>query len=186
MSGKEKLLIGAGILLFIVVATWVVRSIPDPPKPVEPDNSPRIMTYEGNALTAEKDGKLQWELTADHIAMNMDTQDAEITKILVKFYEEDGRVVELTADHGTYVHSTRDIAVDGNVKVVNTDGAELTSQTLKWVASEEMMVAEGEARIKKDDIRARSDRMESTDGFNHFRAIGKAHFEKGAKDDEKK
>ncbi len=183
MSAKGKLFIGAGILLFISLIAWVVRTIPDPPQPVEPKNEPRIMTYEGNFLSAEKDGRTQWELTADHIIVNVDTQDAEITNITVKFYEEDGRIVTLVADKGNYVRSTQDISVEGNVKVSNTDGAELTSQKFQWIAEKEMLVAEGEVHVKKDDMRATGNRIESTDGFNHIKIIGKAHLEKGAKKD---
>lgn len=183
MSVRGKFIVSAGILLFLVLVTWVVRSIPEPPKLVEPNNEPRIITYEGNALSAEKDGRKQWELVAEHIAIDVDTQNAEMRKITGKFYGEDNRVVTLTSDHGTYNQTTKDIAVDGNVKVVNTDGAELTCQKLSWVAEKEMLVAEGEARVKKEDMRANGDRIESTDGFNHIKIIGSAHIEKGAKDE---
>ena len=97
MSKKGKLSIGAGILLFLALVTWVVYSIPDPPKPVEPDNSPRIMSYGENNISAEKDGKKQWELHADKISMNVDTQDAEMENIEGKFYEDDGRTVTLVS-----------------------------------------------------------------------------------------
>ena len=186
MSAKGKVFTALGILLAIALIGWVVRSIPEPPPLVEPNDEPRIMTYEGNALSAEKDGKLQWELKADQISVNVDTQDAEMTGISSKFYAEDGRVVTLTADHGTYIHSTRDISVEGNVKAVNTDGAELTSKKLSWVAAKEMLVAEEDVHVKKDDLRASGDRVESTDGFNRIKAIGHAHIEKGVKEDEKK
>ena len=185
MSKKGKISIGAGILIFLALVTWVVYSIPDPPKPVEPDNSPRIMSYEGNNISAEKDGKKQWELHADKITMNVDTQDAEMENIEGKFYEDDGRTVMLVAKHGTYNQSTRDIAIDGDVKVTNTDGAILTSQKLTWIAAKEMLVAEEDACVRKDDVMASGDRIESSDGFNRFKITGKAHIEKGVKDEGK-
>ncbi len=181
MSAKGKIFICMGILLFLALVTWVVRSIPEPPKPVEPAEGPRLMTYEGNVLSAEKDGRKQWELSADQISVDVDTQNAEMTKITGKFYSEDDRIVTLTSDHGFYNQSTKDIAVDGNVKVTNTDGAELNCQKLSWIAEKEMMVAEGDAHVKKEDMRAHGDRIESTDGFNRVKIIGKAHIEKGAK-----
>ena len=185
MSKKGKISIGAGILLFLALIAWVVRSIPDPPKPVEPDNSPRIMSYEGNNISAEKDGKKQWELHADKISMNMDTKDAEMENIEGKFYEDDGRIVTIVAKHGIYNQSTRDVAIDGDVNVTNTDGAILTSQKITWVAAEEMLVAEEDACVKKDDVMASGNRIESKDGFNHFKIIGKAHIEKGVKNEGK-
>ena len=185
MSKKGKIAIGAGILLFLALVTWVVYSIPDPPKPVEPDNSPRIMSYEENNISAEKDGKKQWELHADKISMNMDTKDAEMENIEGKFYEDDGRIVTIVAKHGTYNHSTKDVAIDGDVNVTNTDGATLTSKKLTWIAAQEMLVAEEDACVKKDDVMASGDRIESSDGFNRFKITGKAHIEKGAKNEGK-
>ena len=185
MNKRGKFFVGAGVLLFLALVTWVVRSIPEPPKPVAPSNEPRIMSYEGNTLSVEKDGKKQWELQADTISMNVDTQDAEMENLKGQFYEDDGRVVTLVAKHGIYRQNTKDIAVDGDVKVTNTDGAELTSQKLIWLAAEEKLVAEVDVRVKKEDMRASGDRIESSDGFNRIKIIGKAHIERGAKDDGK-
>ena len=185
MSRKGKISIGAGIFLFLALVTWVVYSIPEPPKPVEPDNSPRIMSYEGNNISAEKDGKTQWELHADSISMNVETKDAEMENITGKFYGDDCRTVTLVAKHGIYNQSTKDIAVDGDVKAENGDGAVLTSQKLTWVAAKEMLVAEVDACVKKDDMMASGNRIESSDGFHRFKIIGKAHIEKGAKNEGK-
>ena len=40
---------------------------------------------------------------------------------------------------------------------------------------------EGHDCFQQDDMQARADRIESTNGFHHFKAIGKAHIVKGAK-----
>ena len=186
MSKKEKISIGVGILLFLALIAWVVKSIPEPPQPKEEStHTPRVMSYAGNSLSEEKDGRKQWELHADTISMDVDTQDAELEHVTGQFYSADGRVVTLVAKHGTYKQSTKDIAVDGDVKVTNTDGAELTSQKLTWIAAREMLVAEVDVHVKKDDMRASGDRIETSDGFNHFRIIGKAHIERGVKDEGK-
>ena len=184
MNNRGKFFAGIGILIFLALVVWVVRSIPEPPKAAPPKDEPRIMSYEGNTLSAEKDGRKQWELRADRISMNVDTQDAEMENIKGQFYEENGRVVTLVAKHGLYRQGTKDIAVDGDVKVTNTDGAELTSQKLTWLAAQEKLVAEVDVRVKKDDMRASGDLIESSDGFNRIKIIGKAHIEKGVKDEE--
>ena len=43
------------------------------------------------------------------------------------------------------------------------------------------IAAVDDAYIKHDDMQARADRIESTNGFHHFKATGKAHIVKGAK-----
>ena len=93
----------------------------------------------------------------------------------------DGRVVSVTAAHGTYDNKTKDIQVDGDVTIETTDGAALTCGKLLWTEAEGKLTAAEDAYIKQDDMQARADRIESTNGFSHFKAIGKAHIVKGAK-----
>ena len=115
------------------------------------------------------------------MTVDVDTKDVELTGLSGKFYEEDGRVVSVTADHGSYKSDTKDIQVDGNVAIETTDGAALTCGKLLWTEAEGKLTAAEDAYIKQDDMQARADRIESTNGFSHFKAIGKAHIVKGAK-----
>jgi lipopolysaccharide export system protein LptC len=47
-----------------------------------------------------------------------------------------------------------------------------------------MLAMKGDAKIEyeKEHIKASGDRIESTNGFTKFKAIGKAHLEKGKKE----
>ena len=100
-------------------------------------------------------------------------------KITGHFYAKDGRIVELTADKGTYSQNSRDVALTGNVQVKNSDGAQLTSDELRWDAKQEILAAIGNAKAVKDDLLATGDRIESSDGFNKIKISGKAHLAKG-------
>ena len=60
-----------------------------------------------------------------------------------------------------------------------SDGASLTGQELRWQAKESMLAAIGDAVAEKDDMKISGDRIESTDGFNKIKVIGKAHLVKG-------
>ena len=50
---------------------------------------------------------------------------------------------------------------------------------LRWQAKEAMLAAIGDAVAEKDDMKISGDRIESTDGFNKIKVIGKAHLVKG-------
>lgn len=180
MDKKRKFLLGAGLAIFAALVVWAVVTVPETPAtPEKPAQSDKIMSYDGNEISEEKNGRKIWDLTAEHIEVNVDTKDATLEKLVGHFYAEDGRVVEVKADKGTYAEQTRDIAIMGNVQVQNSDGAKLTSDELRWEAKKEILAAVGNAKAVKEDLLATGDRIESTDGFNKIKIIGKAHLAKG-------
>ena len=63
--------------------------------------------------------------------------------------------------------------------VKNSDGARLTSDELRWEAAKQLLAAVGSAKVTKEDMLATGERIESSDGFNKVKVIGKAHLAKG-------
>lgn len=179
MNGKQKTLVALGILFFACVVIWAVRTVPEMPKiDHSDDDQPRIMSYDNNTISEEKDGVKIWDLTADHIDVDIDSRNAELTGLTGHFYQKDGRSAEVKADHGSYDNETKDIKIDGNVQITTSDGAELTSDELLWTAEQGMLSAIGQAKVSNDTIRAWGERIDSTDGFNKIKISGKAHIEK--------
>lgn len=185
MTKGQKILMWLLIFAFLGLVGWVLLSIPEPPPQEEPREEKRIMSYEGNTLTSEKNGKLQWLLKAEKMSVNVDTQDAEMENIEVEFYNEDGTTFHLTAPKGLYFQKDKNFGVFDGAKLTTTDKAELTSGKLYWISKDEMLVAEDDVKLKKDDFKASGNRMESKNGFTNFKIIGKAHVEKGVKDENK-
>ncbi|WP_026759476.1 LPS export ABC transporter periplasmic protein LptC [Selenomonas ruminantium] len=179
MDKKRKLWLGAGLAVFIAAIVWAVVTVPDTPSPDADPNSGRFMSYDGNVLSEEKNGRKIWDLTAEHIDVDVKTRDAKLEKLKGHFYAEDGRVVEVTADKGTYEDKTKNIVIAGNVDVKNSDGARLTSDELRWEAAKQLLAAVGSAKVTKEDMLATGERIESSDGFNKVKVIGKAHLAKG-------
>ena len=186
MNIKGKFLIGALLILFASVVIWAVRTVPEPPPLTVKSEEPKVMTYDNNTISEEQAGVKIWDLTSESMTVNTTTQDAEMTGITGHFYSHDGRTVTLTAEHGYYTHETRDIKIDGKVKVSTNDGITLTADELMWLAKEAKLAAQGNAVVTKDDIKATADRIESTDGFSMIKAIGHAHFEKGVEENGEK
>ena len=114
----------------------------------------------------------------NHIDVDIDSRNAELTGLTGHFYQKDGRSAEVKADHGSYDNETKDIKIDGNVQITTSDGAELTSDELLWTAEQGMLSAIGQAKVSNDTIRAWGERIDSTDGFNKIKISGKAHIEK--------
>ena len=142
------------------------------------------MEYEGNTIVEEKDGVKLWELTTEKVRVDTVTQIAEFDKVSGKFYQENGKVLELTANNGTYDQRSRDVHVEGDVVVLDGDGGKLTSKNLDFKGAEEILIANEDVKIFKDDMQAFGDRAESKDGFKHFFLKGHARVLKGVKNDE--
>ena len=71
MSKKAKtlvVLIGAAVIILIV---WTVSTIPEPPPATPPEPPGSTMSYDGNTLSEEKNGRKIWDLTADHIDVDV-------------------------------------------------------------------------------------------------------------------
>ncbi|MGN0938312.1 MAG: LPS export ABC transporter periplasmic protein LptC [Selenomonas sp.] len=180
MSKQQKFWIALGVLLAICVVAWAICTAPEPPAPQPVEQESSTMSYDDNTLKEEKDGREIWELSSEHMDIDTDTGNVELTKVSGKFYDDEGREVALTADHGSYTGETKDIAVDGNVQVQTSDGAALTCDKLLWTEDEAKLTADGNAYIKHEDMEARADKIESTNAFHHFKATGHAHIVKGA------
>ena len=184
MDKKIKILIGVGIIFFVCLVTWVIRTTPKAPPQKEKIDPPTVMEYEGNTITEEKDGVKLWEMTADKIKMDSVTQLAEFDKVDGKFYQDDGKVLKITAKKGVYNQQTKDVHVEGDVVLVDADGAKLTGKNLDWDSKQETLTATEDVKIFREDIRAFGDVASSNDGFKHFFMKGNVRILKGVKNDD--
>ena len=185
MSTKGKILTGIGAVLLLALIVWAVRSVPDVPN--EGTTEPtKVMKYSDNTISAEKNGRTIWKLSAEYMEMETDTQNASFTNASATFYQEDGRTAVLTAPHGYYDAQSKNLKIDGGVNIKTSDGAELTCNELDWTDADGMLAAVGEAKVVKeaDALLGTGERIESTDGFNKFKIKGsdkqKAHLAKGS------
>lgn len=179
MEKNRKLLYFLLIALLVGGAVWVVLTVPPAPDKTDFDKNGTVISYDGNEISEEKDGRKIWDLTAEHIDVDVESHKTTMQNLTGHFYAPDGRVTEIKADKGDYDEKSRDVIITGNVDIKNSDGAALSSKELRWQAKEEMLIALGDVRATKDDMRAEGDRMESSDGFNKIKIIGKAHIIKG-------
>ena len=186
MSKNVKRLLMASAVMFVGLIVWVVKTTPDAPPKIDKVPAPMTMEYEGNELTEEVNGVRIWDLTAERMIVDANTQDAELEKLVGHFYQADGRSVEFRAEHGVYDYETKNIYVENNIIVETSDGARLLCDKLGWVNADGMLIAVENVKITRDDIKATGDRAESADGFKHFWLKGHAHIIKGVEleDDE--
>lgn len=179
MSKKARILVAVIGAAAVMLVVWAVSTVPDAPKPQEQPEK-RVMSYDGNTISEEKNGRKIWDLTSDKIEVDVDTKDMKMAGITGHFYAEDGKVAELKADSGIYGGESKDIKLTGNIIVTYSDGAVLTSQELEWKNSAETLTASGEAKATREDVLMTADRIEASESFNKLKAVGHAHIEKNA------
>ena len=177
---QKKYLYGGAAALLLALIVWAISTVPQPPAPSEVSDAPRIMSYEGNTISEERNGNTVWTLTAQKMTVDIDTQDTSMQGIEGTFYSEDGRTLTLHADEGHMDHETRDVVLTGSVNAAMSDGASLMANELKWTSTEGTLTATGDAQVERDDLRATGDRIMSMDEFRQFRIEGNARIEKGA------
>jgi len=135
MSKQAKIAAAVGAILFVCLVVWAVRTVPEPPpKDTGTQEQPHVMSYDNNTISEERDGVKIWELTADHIDVDIQTQNATMTNLKGTFYEEDGRTVAVEAPQAAYDAGTKDIAITGGVKIATSDGAAVDCGELKWTS----------------------------------------------------
>ena len=184
MSTREKILATLLVIFFVCLIVWAVRTTPKTPPPQEKIEPPTAMEYEGNTIIEEKDGVIIWELTCEKMRIDTITQNIELDGFTGKFFQHDeNKSWELKAAKGVYYQIARVIHVEGDVVLTNSDGAKLESDRVDWFGEEEKIIATGNVKLVKDDMRAFGDMAYSNNAFKHFGLWGNAKILKGVKDD---
>ena len=181
MSKRARILAAVVGILAIGLIVWAVLSVPETPVIKDDSKGAKVMTYENNTISEEKNGRKIWELTSEHMEVNIKTQDTKMEGIEGHFYAEDGSVAHLKADSGVYGGKSKDVKLKGNIRVTNSDGSVLTSDEMEWKNKNEILAAIGNVRAVREDVLITADRVESSDGFNKVKAMGHAHVERNEK-----
>ena len=180
MTRNKKILLGIVLVLLAAMCIWTVQSVPDRVKDATPLEK-RVMTYNGNTIVEEKDGRKLWELTAESMEVDIDTQDAVIANLDAKFYTEDGRTIHLTAPKANYKAKEKFLTAEGGIKGDSTDGAHLKCDRAEWKAAEEKIALIGNAELQRDSdaLKAAGDNITYCYLGNISKITGHAHLEKG-------
>lgn len=173
-------LIAAVLIAVIGVLYWAFSEeihIQDPNK--KADEKPMAMSYQGNTLSEEKDGKKIWDLTAETIEIDPNTKNAVLKNIKGIFYQENGQTVTLTAPQATFDNKTRDITISDQVDAKTSDGATFKAKTVFWQGEKQLFRGEGNVIVTREDTVLTGDKLESDAGFVKVKVTGNAHIVKG-------
>lgn len=172
---KQIAAVIAGSILMIGGFIWYVSDegpgISDIVKDQVPDMT---MSYSGNVLKEERNGKVIWELTAEKIEVDSNSQNAVLKKVNGKFYSDDGVVTNLVAEKATYDQKKNLITLNGAIHAEQSDGGSLKADQAKYDAKKRQLQCQGHVELNKGGYLVTGDRMVADDTKGKIRVDGNA------------
>ena len=84
----------------------------------------------------------------------------------------------LTAPVGVYVPKEQTLRFTGDVKAVSSDGDTFVAKEMGWLAKEERIYGQGQAKLNRKESQVSGDRIESDRDFQKSKVIGNARYVK--------
>lgn len=136
-------------------------------------------TMKNSTITREMDGKKLWEFTVGEASSDKDRKSVVLKGIKGKLYRKDGSFVEVAADKGVALADKNDFSLEGNVKFIDSEGSELTTDKINYKQDKETITATGHVVMKRGIYRAFADEAITTSALESVKLKGHAKVEKG-------
>lgn len=181
MARWRIVLIGAVCLLLAGGLYYFFKpEAPAPPAPVAPAASSDAdgdtgLHFEGSTIVQQKDGKPEWELTAAQITVDKDHNIVVLSSVKGIFYRDDGTTINITAPRAVLNTQTKDIALDGGVEAISSDGAQFTAPVAEWQEQTRRFIGRGGVRYVRGDTVITGDTMTADNNLQHVQMQGNAH-----------
>lgn len=180
MNKRMKYIAIAALVVCMGAAYWLLQEGPLPEAPPEKID-PLPLSYIGNTLSEEKNGKKVWELTAEFIEIDPETNNTLLKNVKGVFYQQNGETVTMTAPQAIYDVKEKIVTITQRVKAVTSDGATLDANEVRWDSDRQKFDSEGDVKLTRGDTVLTGDKLESDSGFSKFKVTGNAHIVKGGK-----
>ena len=147
-------------ILLMVVAVIVgafYKGLRKPPAPTPPSVPPVLASSvvsvtSGAHFLKTENGKSRYLITAAKDTTYADGRH-ELEKLTVVTYLPDGKEEsKLAADRGVYAQQQGQVECTGNVKLVNDDGAEITTQLLRYDQNNEVASTDQPVQFKRGEV----------------------------------
>lgn len=165
------LIIGGGLYYFLKE-----ESMASQPQPVQ--DAPKqqaALSFEGNKITEEEEGRLIWELTAETIEVDSVTQNVTLHQLNGTFYSADGTTMTITSQTGNLDSKTKDVVLTGSVHGTASSGGDFTAAQATWQDESKLFHGTGGVKAVKGDIILTGDVLDGDMVLNKINVSGHAH-----------
>ena len=165
------IILGLGIIAFIFASKWT-RDFQELLKSQGAIEHAKVNDV---VITETKDGLKYWEIYAAVGEYDADKIQATLTDIVGNYYQNNEVVMSFTAPKGVYNSENKEVSLLENVRVVGKDDAEMTTDKLSWVTTDNIIKAEGNVTINKaNELIALSNKATLTTDFKKIEIIENA------------
>ena len=181
---KTTYLAVAGMALFLIFGLWYfLREEPLPVKQpaaeqTTTEKTPGI-TFSGNSIIEEKDGKLLWELKADSIEVNPETKVLTLFNLQATYHQSPDNIIKITSKEAVMDTKTHDIVMKGAVNAVSSDGTTFQATELRYLNKQNKFHGTGNVVITKSDTIITGEQIESDNKMEKVTIRGNARAVKG-------
>lgn len=151
VDGMKKLLLAASALLVGLCAWWGGGLIARWAMPRAQDTPPPpVIEFNGVDLTEYSGGSKLWDLKAEAVHYDPDTQVASLKGILARFWEG-GRIVSTAVSPTAVLDSrTRDLRMGGGIRVESTlANTQVRADEVLWQAASQSLQASGSVTFQR-------------------------------------
>jgi len=180
-----KKTIGMVIVCILLLAGGLYYFLKDEPLPSKPPEAEPTtqeaskLSYVGNSIIEEKDGKRLWELKAESIEIDSNTKNIQMKNLVGTFYQDKGGKIEIKSPEAFLDNKTKDITMPVKVEAVASDGGTFTANEARWSAKEQRFYGSGNIVVTKDDTVITGDKIESDTTMEKVKVYGNAKVIKG-------
>ena len=179
---KNTYLLSACVIMIVVGCLYYF--LKDEPFYQKEAAAPKVeqaatMSYVGNSIIEEKDGKKIWELAAETIEIDVNTKNIMLKNIKGTFYQDNGGKIDITAPAAMMDNNTKDITMTGKVNAKASDGATFVAQETRWLGKEQLFYGTGDVVVTKDDTVMSGDKIESDKNMVKIKVSGHGKIIKG-------
>ena len=168
------------IIVVIGCAYYFLREEPLLPRvAVQAEVDKGTLSYKGNSIIEEKNGKRLWEVEAETIDIDVATKNISMKNMKGIFYQESGGQIEILAPVASIDSKTKAILMTGNIQATSKDGAKFSAQEIRWLGQEEKFYGVGKVSLIKGDATLTGDKIESDVNMGTVKVSGHAKIVKG-------
>lgn len=177
---KDHKLTIIGIIVVVGFACMLYSFMNPTKTPDAPPNPEKLIQFEGTELEEKKDGKLVWQLTADKIMVDPDTQIMYFTNPKALLISEDGTELTITSPKGSADKKQQLIIIQPPVSASTNVGDTLQTDGTVYYNMGTHMVKGGHVVIQRhDQTTLKADAFETNTSLDNVSLTGHAQVTKG-------
>lgn len=171
-------ILGTGIVLILGGGLYYFLKNEPPmtaPTAQEEAKAKPAMTFSGNQIVEEENGRLLWEIHAEVIEIDPDTNNVHLQKVEGTFYSASGTVLKLSGNEGAIDSQSKDITLTGNVQGTSSDGGTFAAPQAQWQEQSQKFFASGGVKVTKPDTVLTGDNLTGDMALSTVEVSGHAH-----------